>query len=87
MSKVVRGKSIKKADVIFPLERINYIILGLGILFIIAGYLALSELTVKGFGPLVVAPILLLIGYCVLIPLGILYKKRDESKENPPPSN
>jgi hypothetical protein len=34
---------------------------------------------VEGFMPLVVAPILLVTGYCVLIPLGILYRQRPDS--------
>jgi uncharacterized membrane protein HdeD (DUF308 family) len=58
-----------------PLARENFIIIGAGILAIIAGYLAMSEGSVEGFLPLVVAPILLVIGYCLLIPIGILYRK------------
>ena len=44
-------------------------------LVIIAGYLAMLEGSVEGFLPLVAAPILLVLGYCVIIPIGILYRK------------
>jgi hypothetical protein len=64
----------------FPLEKKNFAIIGLGIVFIVAGYLALLEKTVEGFLPLVAAPILLVLGYCVIIPIGILYAVRDKRK-------
>ena len=82
MAKIVRGKKIKKApkDEVFPLEKINYIIIGVGLLFIIFGYIALSEKTVEGFFPLVVAPIFLVIGYCIIIPIGIMYQRKGQPK-------
>jgi hypothetical protein len=58
-----------------PLGRENYIILGAGILVIVAGYLAMLEGSVEGFLPLVLSPILLVTGYCVIIPIGIMYRK------------
>ena len=66
-----------KVDDLLPFERPNYLIIGGGILTIILGYLALSEHSVEGFLPLTVAPILLLIGYVIIIPIGIMYKKRN----------
>lgn len=85
MAKVLKLKKIRK-DEIFPFEKQNYIIIGAGILCIIAGYMALLEKTVDGFLPLYVAPILLVLGYCVLIPLGILYtrKEKQPTSEQPP---
>jgi hypothetical protein len=58
-----------------PLGRENYIILGVGILVIVAGYLAMLEGSVEGFLPLVLSPLLLVTGYCVVIPIGIMYRK------------
>ena len=52
----------------------NYLILGIGLLFIIAGFLFL------GFGDITIAPILLVLGYCVVIPLGILFPKKKEGE-------
>jgi hypothetical protein len=60
-----------------PLGRENFMILGTGLGVILAGYLAMLTGGVEGFLPLVVSPILLMLGYCVIIPLGILYRKRE----------
>jgi len=62
-------------DDLLPLGRENFLILGLGLVVIVAGYLAMLEGSVEGFLPLVAAPILLVLGYCIIIPLGILYRK------------
>ncbi len=58
-----------------PLGKENFYIIGVGLVVILAGYLALAKGPIEGFLPLVLAPILLVLGYCVIIPLGILYKK------------
>ena len=52
----------------------NYSIIAFGILVIIIGYILMSEQSVDGFMPTVVAPIFLVIGYCIIIPIGIIYK-------------
>ncbi len=85
MAKVLKAKQAKKSkgDDVFPLERENYIIIGVGILFIVAGYIAMSGNVVEGFSQLTLSPILLLLGYCVIIPIGIVYRKRE--KPSPPP--
>jgi uncharacterized membrane protein HdeD (DUF308 family) len=46
----------------------NWILMGAGVLTIIVGYLFLAK------GSITVAPILLVAGYCVLIPVSILVK-------------
>jgi hypothetical protein len=58
-----------------PLGRENFIILGIGLAVIILGYMAMIEGSVEGFLPLVLAPILLVLGYCIIIPVGIMYRK------------
>ena len=79
MAKVEKGKLKKsKTNDIFPLERENFIILGVGILFVVFGYIALSGNSVDGFRQLTLAPILLLLGYCVIIPIGIMYRKKEK---------
>lgn len=57
------------------LESINYYILLTGVAVILIGYTALSMGPWDGFFPLTVAPILLVLGYCVIIPAGIIYRK------------
>lgn len=83
MAKIEKGRPEKgkpagkpRREEIFPFERTNYLILIAGVAVIALGYLALSEKTVEGFLPLTVAPILLVLGYCVIIPVGIMYRKR-----------
>lgn len=66
----------------FPLTKGNYIILGIGLLVIVIGYLLLmtgiteEPAVVDGkwnnVFAVVIAPIVLVIGYCVLIPLAIM---------------
>jgi len=78
-----RRKSSKEE--LLPLSKQNFYILGVGLVVIIAGYAAMLEGSVEGFLPLVVAPILLVLGYCVIIPLGILYKKSQFKSETATP--
>lgn len=77
MAKVVKSKKAKAADVLhLSLTNKNYMIIGLGILLIIIGYVFMAENSVDGFLPTVVAPILLVLGYIVVVPIGILYKDK-----------
>jgi hypothetical protein len=49
----------------FPLRRRNIVILALGALSLVAGYLLLQA------GSTTPASILLVLGYCVLVPVGL----------------
>ncbi len=53
-----------------PFKKENYIIMGIGLIFIILGYIFLA------IGDITISPVLLTLGYCVLIPIGIIYKKK-----------
>lgn len=61
----------------------NYMIIGLGIVIIIIGYFLMNQNSVDGFMPTVVAPILLFVGYCIVIPVGILFKDKPSITEEP----
>ena len=50
------------------LTKKNYTIMGIGLVTIIAGFITLAS------GSITLAPILLVLGYCVLIPVGLLVK-------------
>jgi hypothetical protein len=66
-------KSKKGAAVAEPeFGRKNYMILGGGIILIILGFIFLA------LGDITISPILLVLGYCVVIPLGILIPKEKE---------
>lgn len=74
--KVQPKKKIQKGDIInLKLTKENYLIIAAGIVIIIIGYILMSEKSVDGFNPTVLAPILLVFGYLVVIPIGILFKK------------
>lgn len=68
-------KKTKKAAAVVGIEfgRRNYIILAIGLVLIIIGFLFLAG------GDITISPILLVVGYCVVIPLGILLPKDKES--------
>ncbi len=75
MAKAIRKQKRAQKEEPLPLGRENFMIMGVGLLVIIMGYVALAKGPIEGFLPLVLAPILLVLGYCVIIPLGILFKK------------
>jgi len=80
MAKVkITRKQQKPQYINLALEKINFILIGTGIIFIVLGYIFMSEKSVSGFLPTTLAPILLVLGYCVIIPVGILYKKKSAS--------
>ena len=66
----------KKLFESFYLKKENYFILIAGVALIIVGYVFSSIEPWDSFESLVVAPIVLTIGYCVVIPIGIFYKKK-----------
>jgi hypothetical protein len=66
--KIEGRKPVERSEVELPFGRKNYILFGLGAAAILGGYVALSS------GSITLAPILLLLGYLVLIPWGILAK-------------
>lgn len=74
------GPKVKK-DFSFPLEKENFAIIGAGIVLIILGYLLMNQNSVDGFVPTVISPILLFLGYCVVIPYGILKGHRSAKTE------
>lgn len=64
-----RPRSLRKpveADLGFNWGRTNTLLLGLGVVSLAAGYVALSR------GSTTLAPVLLVLGYCGLIPASLL---------------
>ena len=88
MAKAVKEKEkfakrkVRKVEIL-PLDPINYKILIGGVVVILLGYITLSMDPWDGFMALTVAPILLVLGYCVVIPIGIIYRKKQA--ESPVP--
>ena len=78
MAKPIRKRDARRKghrEVRLPLQRENFLLIGTGIVVIIFGYLAMLQGSVEGVLPTVVAPILLVLGYCVIVPIGILFRK------------
>ncbi len=80
MAKQIQKEKLAKKKVnrieSLSLEAINYQIILAGVAVIIAGYFALSAKPWDNPIALNVAPILLVLGYCVIIPFGIIYRKK-----------
>ena len=68
-AKVTKPRNLRKpieADLGFTWGRANTVLLGLGLAALVAGYVALSR------GSTTLAPVLLVMGYCVFIPASLL---------------
>lgn len=68
-----KGRSQRRSVVTeygFSWSGLNSLILGLGIAMLVAGYVALSR------GSITLAPALLILGYCGLVPASLLIRAR-----------
>ena len=82
-SKSGRSKSSKKTVWHHPWTKRQYILIGVGLAVITAGYLLLATgISTSWDNPLAVdvAPVVLVIGYCVVIPFAIMFS--DKFKKN-----
>jgi len=75
---VKKAKKDEKERFEWPFGPKNYILFAIGILVIVVGYISLAA------GSITLAPILLALGYCVLIPVSIIIggKKKIPPAEN-----
>ena len=64
-----------KKETFWPFNKNNYLIFGIGVLTIIIGYVLMKTGEVNSFQSVRLSPFLLFIGYIILIPLSIFYKK------------
>ena len=62
----------RKTASTLPFTRRNWRLFFLGLAVIVLGYIFLRIPPAEGFFSLTLAPILLVIGYCVLVPIAIL---------------
>ena len=72
---IARPRSLRKpveADLGFTWGVPNSMLLGLALVSLVAGYVALSK------GSTTLAPVLLVAGYCVLVPASLLYRGRNQ---------
>jgi uncharacterized membrane protein YhaH (DUF805 family) len=71
----MKAKNKQSVKFSWPYKRKNYLLFGVGVFVIIVGYLIMYLGEVNSFQSLVISPLLLLVGYLVIIPLALLYKK------------
>jgi hypothetical protein len=91
MAKVQRAKEIKKplkkkkiSEISLPFTKENYYLLLIGIAVIVFGYVLMEIGGAYDALALVVSPIVLVIGYCVIIPFAIFYKKKEKEAVTEP---
>jgi hypothetical protein len=56
--------------------KINYLIFGFGLALIGGGYLVMYSGTVNSFRSLSLAPVMLFLGYAVVIPAALIYRDK-----------
>ena len=80
MAKVKRKIKKEKKAFVSPFKdywtKENYIILGVGLVIVIIGFLLMSQGPYDNPISLHVSPIVLLIAYLIIFPLAILFKKK-----------
>jgi hypothetical protein len=69
-----KGASAAKEAAILPFGKRNYVAFAIGLAVIVLGFVFLAA------GDTVIAPILLVAGYCVVIPLAILMNDKGKDK-------
>ncbi len=69
----LRGEAVSHAPLL-AFGRTNWILMGSGVAAAVLGFVFLSQ------GDITIAPILLVAGYCALLPLGIVWSGRKPSR-------
>ena len=72
----LRGESVHHEPYL-AFGRMNWLLMGAGLLAAVIGYVLLSR------GEVSLAPTLLVVGYCALIPLGIVWRDRPRPSTKP----
>ena len=73
-----RARQRPKPQQKLPYAERNIWLFGLGLVTIALGYVFLSLPPVDGFMSLTLAPLLLVLGYCVFIPIALLSRQKEE---------
>ena len=73
------NKDVKQLFKGWAFGKTNYLIFSIGLSFVIIGYIFMANGEVNSFQSLTLAPIMLFLGYIVVIPASLVY--RDKSKK------
>ncbi len=79
-AKPIRKNAPRPKANTFAFTRKNYLTLLAGLVVIILGFITLR------MGSITLAPLLLVLGYCVIIPIGILLRPKTPKQEQRQPS-
>ena len=60
-----------------PFNKINYMLFVIGLISIALGYIIIANNAVDSTASTKVGPVMLFIGYCVIIPVSIIYKPKN----------
>lgn len=74
IKKSIQAATVKPAAL--SLTRINYLLFALAAFLLILGYIFMSIGPVNSFWSLTLSPIILVISYCVVFPLAILWQPK-----------
>ena len=80
MSKLFKNNDSEITNQLFEswsLSKINYILFGIGLTLIILGYILMGKGEVYSFQSLTLAPIMLFIGYIIVIPASLIYRDKN----------
>ena len=77
MGQIKTKSKMSESPFAWHFEKKNLILFVFGLLIIIVGYIFLSIGPYDSFSSLTIAPILLILGYIVFIPLSIIFIKTD----------
>ncbi|MBI88875.1 MAG: hypothetical protein CMG60_02210 [Candidatus Marinimicrobia bacterium] len=82
MNKIFKKNSDSSSELFnyWSLSKKNYIIFFTGLIFIILGYIVMATGSVNSFQSLTLAPIMLFVGYIIIIPISILYRDNNVNK-------
>lgn len=82
MATRVKKKNVKAVKKSLPSpfniywEKINYLLFGGGLVLVILGFYFMSLGDWNSFSALIISPILLFIGFVIIFPASILYRKK-----------
>ena len=74
-SQTSRRRAVVNRSYTLPFQSRHYSLFGIGILVILSGFITL------GFGSITLAPLLLILGYCVLLPFIFFWKAAPEKEQ------
>ena len=80
MSKLFKNNDSENTNSLFEswsLSKINYILFAIGLTLIILGYILMGKGEVYSFQSLTLAPIMLFVGYIIVIPASLIYRDKN----------